>query len=95
MSHRFRHPTEDGLISHLKQKYLFCQIKNSKNHNNKTLPVSPIKLPTISDSTFHTTHEDLRKAESKVSQNNDGNVPSESEPSQMKVRTKSSYRPTL
>ena len=39
----------------------------------------------MSDSTFHVTREDLRKAESKVSQNNDGNVPPESEPAQMKV----------
>ncbi|KAK4693609.1 hypothetical protein P7C71_g3828, partial [Lecanoromycetidae sp. Uapishka_2] len=38
----------------------------------------------MSDSTFHTTREDLRKAESKVSQKNDGNVPSDSEPSQLK-----------
>ena len=39
----------------------------------------------MSDSTFHTTKEDLRKAESQVSKKNDGNVPSDSEPSQMKV----------
>ncbi|KAL2052288.1 hypothetical protein ABVK25_007447 [Lepraria finkii] len=38
----------------------------------------------MSDSTFHTTREDIRKAESKVSQKNDGNVPAESEPSLMK-----------
>ena len=39
----------------------------------------------MSESTFHTTREDIRKAESKVSQKNDGNVPAESEPSLMKV----------
>ncbi|KAL9098838.1 MAG: hypothetical protein Q9163_005567 [Psora crenata] len=38
----------------------------------------------MSESTFHTTKEDIRKAESKVSQKNDGYVPSESEPSLMK-----------
>ena len=40
----------------------------------------------MSDSTFHTTREDIRKAESKLSQANDGNVPASSEVAQMKVR---------
>ena len=39
----------------------------------------------MSESTFHTTKEDLRKAESKVSKNNDGNVPSQSDVAQLKV----------
>ena len=39
----------------------------------------------MTDATFHTTREDLRKAESKVSQKNDGNVPADSEASLMKV----------
>ena len=39
----------------------------------------------MTDATFHTTREDLRKAESKVSQKNDGNVPADSEVSVMKV----------
>lgn len=39
----------------------------------------------MSESTFHTTREDIRKAESKLSQKNDGNVPASSEAAQMKV----------
>ena len=39
----------------------------------------------MSDATFHTTREDIRKPESEVSKKNNGNVPSESEPSQMQV----------
>ncbi|KAG6995442.1 hypothetical protein G7Y79_00045g081130 [Physcia stellaris] len=38
----------------------------------------------MSDSTFHTTREDIRKPESKVSHKGGGHVPSSSEPSQMK-----------
>ena len=40
----------------------------------------------MSDSTFHTTKKDLRKAESQVSKKNDGSVPAESEVSQLKAR---------
>ncbi|KAL8832158.1 MAG: hypothetical protein Q9191_000431 [Dirinaria sp. TL-2023a] len=47
----------------------------------------------MSDETFHLTQEDLRKAESKVSQNNDGNVPSESELSQLKSIIDSNSKP--
>lgn len=39
----------------------------------------------MSESTFHTTREDLRKAESQVSKKNDGNVPADSEVAQTKV----------
>ena len=39
----------------------------------------------MSESTFHTTREDLRKAESQLAQKNDGNVPADSEVSQIKV----------
>ena len=45
----------------------------------------------MSEATFHTTREDIRKAESKISQNNDGNVPADSEPSQMKVNQSPSH----
>lgn len=41
----------------------------------------------MSESTFHATREDLRKAESKLSHKNDGNVPADSEVSQTKVGT--------
>lgn len=47
---------------------------------------APCHIPeTMSESTFHTTKEDIRKAESQVSNKNDGKVPAESEVSQMKV----------
>ena len=39
----------------------------------------------MSDSTFHTTREDIRKAESKLSQSNNGTIPASSEVAQMKV----------
>lgn len=39
----------------------------------------------MSDSTFHTTTQDLRKAESKVAQSHGGNLPSDSNVAQMKV----------
>ena len=39
----------------------------------------------MSESTFHMTHEDLRKPESQVSQKNNGNIPAESEVAQTKV----------
>lgn len=39
----------------------------------------------MSESTFHTTREDLRKAESQVSRKNNGNVPADSEVAQTKV----------
>lgn len=40
----------------------------------------------MSDATYHTTRQDLRKAESKVSQAHGGANPSDSEVSQMKVK---------
>jgi hypothetical protein len=39
----------------------------------------------MSDSTFHTTAQDIRKAESKVSQTHGGNPPANSDVSKMKV----------
>ena len=39
----------------------------------------------MSESTFHTTREDLRKAESQLAQKNDGKIPADSEVSQTKV----------
>ena len=39
----------------------------------------------MTDQNFHTTKEDLRKSESQISKANDGNVPTDSEPSLMKV----------
>lgn len=45
----------------------------------------------MSDATFHTTRQDLRKEESKVAQQHGGVVPSDSDVSQMKVIT-SLYR---
>lgn len=38
------------------------------------------------EETYHLTREDLRKAESKVSQKNDGVIPKDSEVSILKVR---------
>ena len=46
----------------------------------------------MTDATFHTTREDLRKAESKVSQKNDGNVPADSEVSLMKVSSQTNTK---
>ena len=40
----------------------------------------------MSDATFHTTREDLRKAESKVAQSHRGTVPADSDVSLMKVK---------
>ena len=39
----------------------------------------------MSDSTFHTTTQDTRKAESKVAQSHHGNPPADSDVSKMKV----------
>lgn len=44
----------------------------------------------MSEETFHTTREDLRKAESKVSQKNDGNIPKDSEVAQTMVNNPAS-----
>lgn len=43
----------------------------------------------MSDATFHTTREDLRKGESKVAQSHGGKVPADSDVSLMKVRNTS------
>jgi hypothetical protein len=39
----------------------------------------------MSEQTFHTTRQDLRKAESRIAQQHGGNTPSDSNLSQMKV----------
>lgn len=39
----------------------------------------------MSDSTFHTTTQDIRKAESKLAQSHDGKPPANSDVSQTKV----------
>ena len=41
---------------------------------------------TMSDATYHTTRQDLRKAETKATQSHGGTNPSNSDVSQMKVR---------
>ena len=40
----------------------------------------------MSDATYHTTRQDLRKAETKATQSHGGTNPSNSDVSQMKVR---------
>lgn len=40
----------------------------------------------MTDATFHTTRQDLRKAEAKLSETHGGNPPADSDISQMKVR---------
>ena len=39
----------------------------------------------MSESTFHTTRQDIRKPESKVSRSHDGKTPADSDVSKMKV----------
>lgn len=59
------------------------QVFNPPSNQN---PIQEIPtIPTMSESTFHTTREDLRKAESQVSRKNNGNVPADSEVAQTKV----------
>jgi hypothetical protein len=40
----------------------------------------------MSDQTYHTTRQDLRKEESRVSQQHGGKIPADSDVSNMKVR---------
>ena len=49
----------------------------------------------MSDDTFHTTREDLRKPESHVSHTHDGNVPKDSEVSVLKVSSFDSDQKSL
>ena len=46
----------------------------------------------MSETTFNSTKEDVRDAESEVSKKNQGNVPAESEPSLLKVSRSSDDR---
>lgn len=50
-----------------------------------TPPIPSAQIHTMSDSTFHTTAQDVRKAESKLAQSHGGKPPANSDVSQMKV----------
>lgn len=62
-------------------------MKLSNKHLNYFTLFTPNSshLPIMSESTFHPTREDIRKSESQVSRNKDGEIPPDSEPSQMKA----------
>jgi len=62
---------------------------------SKPLPLQPLVYSTLyaimSDATFHTTHDELRKPESRVSRQHHGKTPADSDVSLMKV----SYPPGI
>jgi hypothetical protein len=72
-------------ITHL--PYLFTTPSSySKISSYHTIaPKYHARTITMSDSTFHTTTQDTRKAESKVAQSHHGNPPADSDVSKMKV----------
>ena len=72
----------------LKFKTSFHEILHSNHHHSITsiLGLTSCKNQhEMTDQTFHTTREDLRKPESQISKANDGNIPADSEPSLMQV----------